>query len=314
MITQCYETEYKNFGKCVCLENGVIKLMATVDVGPRIIYFAANGMPNIMFEDINRDYYEMNKGYGTWYNYGGHRLWSSPESLPETYYPDNSRVSFSFENNILTLEPRPTASEKQFRISVEMGGENTVNIKNTIINISKSPKRYAPWSVTSLTGGGIEFVPLNRKHTGLLPNRTVSLWSYSELRDERFTMTDSYAVIRQDPKAGNSFKIGFNITDGYVVYAAENQRFKKMFPGYENIIYPDFMCNFETYTNDTFLGCELLGEQRVYQPGEAAELCETWEIAATDRSPEDTVEECINELDSETHSDPGRYSALKHRT
>ena len=89
MPVKCYETEYKNFGRCVCLENDIIKLMATVDVGPRIIYFGLCGNENILFEDIDRNFYEMNKGYGIWYAYGGHRLWSAPETMPETYLPDN---------------------------------------------------------------------------------------------------------------------------------------------------------------------------------------------------------------------------------
>ena len=27
MAIQCYETEYQNFGKCICMENGFIKLI-----------------------------------------------------------------------------------------------------------------------------------------------------------------------------------------------------------------------------------------------------------------------------------------------
>ena len=298
MTIQCYETEYQNFGRCVCLENGFIKLMATVDVGPRIIYFSTRGNRNILFEDINRDFYEMNKGYGIWYAYGGHRLWSAPEKMPETYYPDNHRVSYSFEDGVLTLSPRETLSGKQFTLTVEFVSDYAVRVRNTIQNVSETPQRFAPWSVTGFASGGTEFIPLNRTETGFLPNRTMALWSYSDVRDERFRLTDAYATLTHDENAGKAFKAGFNVTDGYVIYAAGNQRFKKTFSAYEDQDYPDFCCNFETYTNKHFLECELLGEERVYQPGEIAEINETWEITETSQTPEQEIASCIAACDA----------------
>ena len=32
------------------------------------------------------------------------------------------------------------------------------------------------------------------------------------------------------------------------------------------------------YTNSKFLECEILGEKRKYQPGETAEVTETWHL------------------------------------
>ena len=37
------ELNYKNFGKCVKLDNGTASLIITVDVGPRIISYCLNG-------------------------------------------------------------------------------------------------------------------------------------------------------------------------------------------------------------------------------------------------------------------------------
>ena len=293
MTIQCYETEYRNFGKCICLENGIIKLMATLDVGPRIIYFSTRGGKNILFEDINRDFCELNKGYGTWYAYGGHRLWAAPEKMPETYYPDNSRVNYEYADGVLKLEAKPTAFGKQFALYIEMSNEHTVRIRNTIQNISDEPAEFAPWSVTGFASGGTELIPLCRAQTGFLPNRTMALWSYSDVRDPRFGLTDSYATLSHDERAERAFKAGFNVTDGYVVYAAGNQIFRKTFQGYSNAKYPDFGCNFETYTNKYFLECELLGEERSYEPGESATIEETWEIRETAMTPKQVISSMI---------------------
>ena len=53
--------------------------------------------------------------------------------------------------------------------------------------------------------------------------------------------------------------------------------------------YPDFGCNFETYTNKHFLECEILGALRAYQPGESAIIDETWEIRETAMKPEQII-------------------------
>ena len=64
MIVDCYELNYKNFGKCVCIDNHIIKLMATLDVGPRIIYFGLSNGENILSikQGMNYSLY-MNIGY-----------------------------------------------------------------------------------------------------------------------------------------------------------------------------------------------------------------------------------------------------------
>ena len=292
-----FEVEYRNFGRCICLENGTIQLIASLEFGPRILSFKTRGCRNILFEDISRDFCELNKGYGTWYAYGGHRLWTAPELMPETYFPDNSRITCESSGDSVTLTARPTPFGKQFSLCITMSDAGSVRIRNTVQNLSDAASVFAPWSITSLTTGGLEFVPLSQEQTGFLPNRTMALWSYSNIADERFRLTDACAVLRQDPEAAGPFKAGFNVRDGYAVYAAGNQIFRKKFGGYEKCSYPDFGCNFETYTNKHFIECEILGEMRAYAPGESAVIKETWEICETDRTPEDVIAELISAHD-----------------
>lgn len=289
MAIQCSETEYRNFGKCICLENGMIRLMATLEVGPRIIYFGTRGNQNILFEDVNRDFCELNKGFGTWYAYGGHRLWNSPEVMPETYYPDNSRVTCDYSDGILTLNAKPTPFGKQFQLCIQMTESGRVTVRNTIVNVSDEPARFAPWSITGLASGGKEFVPLCKAQTGFLPNRMMALWSYSDIADARFQLGNAYAALQHDVNAANPFKAGFNVSDGFAVYAAGNQIFKKTFSKNSEGSYPDFGCNFETYTNKYFLEMELLGELRDYAPGEKAVIEETWELTETDKTPDEVI-------------------------
>ncbi len=298
MEVKCYETEYKNYGNCICLENGIIRLIATIDVGPRIVFFGFAKGPNVLFEDTDRNFYEINKGYGVWYAYGGHRIWCAPEVMPETYYPDNNKVAVEYDGCKLTLTPEKTPFGKQFCLVCSITGDNSVCIENRITNCSSKPAEFAPWSVTGLAGGGTEIIPLCSDDNGFLPNRTMSLWSYASLKDERFTLTDRYALLRHDSAAQTAFKAGFNVTGGQIVYITNGQIFKKSFDGYTPAVYPDFCCNFETYTNKLFLECELLGEMRKYQPGETVSISEKWELFPVESDTDKVIEEYINKLTS----------------
>ena len=41
------ELNYKNFGRCVKLDNGTASIIITVEVGPRIISYCLNGHENM---------------------------------------------------------------------------------------------------------------------------------------------------------------------------------------------------------------------------------------------------------------------------
>jgi hypothetical protein len=147
-----------------------------------------------------------------------------------------------------------------------------------------------------LAAGGTEIIPLCREDKGFLPNRTMALWSYSAINDHRFVLTDKYALLRQDPKEKKAFKVGFNVTGGQVLYIKGRNIFRMSFDGYKNVNYPDFCCNYETYTNDLFLECELLGELKSYQPNETASIKEKWELSTTEWSPEKVIDEFISKI------------------
>lgn len=232
-----------------------------------------------MFEDVNRDFTEHIEGCGDWCAYGGHRLWQAPEVLPETYCPDNAACEYKAEGGTVTVSAPVTPFGKKFEITAEISGDKPeVLITNKIYNLSGKPCEIAPWSITSLARGGVCLVPLCTSQTGYLPNRVISLWDYSDVADPRFSLTDSEARLRQDSSAEKPFKVGFNVNDGFAAYKVNGQIFAKCFSPYHEGLYPDFCCNFETYTNKLFLECEIVGEKQTVPNGGTAELSEKWRI------------------------------------
>lgn len=284
------EESYKNFGRCLVIENEVCTLKVTVDVGPRIIYYALKDMENTLREDINRDTYrdsdDIHKFFDTeenWYIYGGHRLWTSPESWPESYTPDNSPVKYEIKGNsvVFTPEPRTKVGEQHVMTVTLDEASSKVTVGHSVENISDRELKLSPWCMTVGDKGGIEIIPQSKEKTGLLSNRRLVIWEYTDVKDERFYMSNSYITLRQTDKP-QSFKIGMNNRDGWCAYVNKGQIFKKTFDFNENAEYPDFGCNFETFTDGFIVEIETLGELRTMKPGDKNEFEERWELIACD--------------------------------
>ncbi|MBR4224186.1 MAG: hypothetical protein IKR73_05200 [Oscillospiraceae bacterium] len=299
MSVSISEREYLNFGKCIFLENDTAAVGITVDVGPRIIYFSLKGHENVMFLDEARRFTEPVKGYEDWVNYGGHRLWCAPEVNPETYSPDNSPVEHTADGDTITFTAAPTPFGKQFSLTVSLDPDKpVVKVVHRIRNVSDAPAKYAAWAITGLTVGGVLKVPMSTKKTGYLGNRTLALWDYTDINDPRFSMTNAEIRLRQDIYKHNAFKIGINAEDGYAAYAVNGQVFVKSVPAHDlEARYPDFACNFETYTNSLFLECENIGEYREYAPGEEAVLTEKWCLLDDPSYEEPELSDIKKELD-----------------
>ena len=95
--------------------------------------------PQFHEEDLERnvskggEFFDEHYGKGTtWYLYGGHRVWKSPEDL-ETYTPDNVPVE---------AEERPSggrfvcraAKWLDYALDIELADDGTLTVKNTVEN------------------------------------------------------------------------------------------------------------------------------------------------------------------------------------
>ena len=304
------EIEYKNFGRCVKMENEVASVIVTVEVGPRIISYCLNGKENILLEDVEREFSENGeefKGYfgedETWYIYGGHRLWSSPESFPHSYVPDNYPCEYAvLEDGSLCVMPPETRTGQQHCMLIQLNElTSRLLIMHSIQNVSGAIVTLAPWALTVCSAGGVEIFPQSTKDNGLLSNRRNVFWSYSDINDERFFLGNKYGTLQQVRGAERKFKLGFNNEDGWAAYVNKGQVFKKNFVMNIDGEYPDHGCNFETFTNGIFLECESLGELKTLKNGETVYLTEMWSLLPCndtfDRKDEASIEAFVNKYE-----------------
>ncbi len=291
MGIQCKEIQYGVYGRCLEMDNGLCRMVITVDKGPHIICFQLHGQPNVMFEDTENTTTHSGPDFdayfypgAAWHIYGGHRLWLSPESMPETYYPDNDPVPYTIEGNTVTLTPdvqKGNLVQYVFRITLEEDAARAT-IAHTIYNRGDADKTFAPWGLTVLAKNGVEIVPQADKKTGLLSNRILALWDYSDMSDDRVWWGNRYITLRQDPQEEQAFKLGLNHEKQWSSYLLGKELFVKRYHTVDGGNYPDGGCSFETYTCANFLEMESLGELVTLAPGESVDHTENWELTLTE--------------------------------
>ncbi len=291
MIKTCIE-EFENYGKVLSITDGTCTVKVTIDLGPRVIYFARNGKRNMFFCDLKRntrsDKPEMNAYYGKgryWYLYGGYRLWLSPESLPETYYPDNDKVNYKIEDDSVTFVPKPQI-ENGIQTSFELCfcGDGTVLVKNKIENISDKPIYGSAWALCVMNQNSFTYAYQNDADTGLLPNRTVVIWPYTDVYDKRISFNNGAIAVKQDPASDSALKIGFNNTKGKLYTYLDGELFTQTYDTYhENRDYPDGGCSCEIYSCPDFTEAETLSPLTSIDPGECLRFDIKWSIKSADR-------------------------------
>ncbi|ABY94270.1 MULTISPECIES: hypothetical protein [Thermoanaerobacter] len=259
------------------LSNGIIDVVATTDIGPRIVRFGFENDVN----EFNLDPKTIGlKGGDEYRYYGGHRLWHSPEDRKRTYIPDNDEVDWhEIENGVRLIQKPEKWVNTQKQIDIILSpDESRVRLVHRITNLGAWPIELSAWTITVLNTEGIEIIPQPNKDTDLLPNRQIVLWPYSKMNDKRVYWGEKYIALKQDPNNKAPFKLGINNQEGWAAYARGGHLFVKRYYPQHDTTYPDFGVSFETYTNDWMLEIETLSPFTKLQPGETVEHVEEWEL------------------------------------
>lgn len=294
MAVTARKVTYKNFGKCLKITNGDATVLVTLDFGPRVIRYCRAGGRNFFYEDNDGHSASGGKEFDEFYGEGaafrmrgGHRIWCSPEAMPQTYYPDNTPVSLIKKDGgyWFTADPQ---KENGIRISlfVSMAETGTdVEIISKIENTGTEQKTYAVWAISVMCGGGLEVFKQNTNNTGLLHNRHITLWPYADMTDNRLYLGKKYISLKQKKNAKGPLKIGTDNAAAFSAYFSGGDLFVKKFAYFPDETYPDCDCVFETYTNRSILEIESLSPLRTVAPGGFTEHRESWSIVKGVKCP-----------------------------
>jgi len=274
------KTEYKGWPNCHRLSNGIVDVVITADVGPRLIRFGFEGEANVF-----KEYEEMlgKTGGEEWRIFGGHRLWHAPEADPRTYFPDNAPVKIedhgAFVRTVQDVEPT-TRLQKEMDVYLAPDAAQ-VKVVHRIYNRHEWSVEFAPWALSVMAPGGTCVAPLPPRGThpeNLLPGNTLTLWTFTDMSDPRWTWGEKYFMLRQDVDNARPQKVGVLNVPGWAAYANSGTLFVVRFDYDADATYADMGSNFETFTNDEMLEVETLGPLSRVEPGECVEHVETWQL------------------------------------
>jgi hypothetical protein len=282
---------YGGWPNCVRLSNGKLELIATTDVGPRVIRLARPGGKNLFKEWPD----QLGKTGGEeWRIYGGHRLWHAPEVKPRSYAPDNAPVKADWDGQRLKLtQPVEAATGLQKEMEIALSpDEARVAVTHRLFNRSPWDIEVAPWALTVCQGPGRAIVPQEPyvAHADkVLPARTLTLWGYTDMQDPRYTWGKRFVQLRSDPALTTSQKVGFMNTVGWAAFARAGEVLVKRFAFDPKAAYGDFGCNTEIYTNGDMLELETLGPLSKIAPGAGVEHLERWYVFPVEIGPDDAA-------------------------
>ena len=261
------------------LENDSLRIDYLTDLGPRIIGLYAKGVEGNLFAVTPDAHWPT--PHGEYFLHGGHRLWTAPED--PFYTCPEADVQITAEENRVTLRSNVDACGLEKEISFQLA-ENKVALTHRITWHGEEAIELAPWTITQVRLGGMAILPLSSMDTGLLPNRNLVFWPYSQLKDERFRLYDPWILLQGRPDKA-AFKVGNYNPYGWIAYAFENVLFVKRFPVHPVNKYPDMGCNVESYVKDTSVELETLGVLTRLEPQASVQFEETWEVSLGDYPP-----------------------------
>ncbi len=294
------KVSYAGWETCYRMSNGIVDLVVTADVGPRIIRFGFVGKEN-EFGEIASDIGKV--GGNQWRLYGGHRLWHAPEAMPRTYSPDNQPVEVALEGDGLTVrqdvEPE-THIRKALTIRLSPSSSQ-VQVIHTLTNEGLWAIELAPWAVTVMAKEGVALIPLPAyipHEAKLTPACPLVLWHYTDLSDKRWTIGKRVILLRQDPSVASPQKIGIGNYHGWVACYRNRHLFVKRYEHRPDQPYPDFGSSTEVFTNAEILELETLGPLVKLQAGQSVSHQEDWFLFDGISLPEeaDQITEMIGQL------------------
>jgi hypothetical protein len=277
---------FRGWRNCYRLTNGALEAVVLADVGPRILFFGFCGQENQLYE-AEKDLGQT--GGSEFRLYGGHRLWVSPE-VERTYYPDNFPVSVSNIQNGLRftapVEANPPGTNLQKEIELEFKPDfPRLFVRHRITDHDSMPTELSVWAPTLMRAGGKAILPLppiaamDKNH--LLPTTSFAMWSYTDLSDPRWKIGAEFVQLCQSNSPAGRFSEqmgGLFNPSGWGAYFREGNLFVKQAPVVPEARYPDFGCNFETFTNPDFLELETLAPLVELAPGQTASHEEVWSL------------------------------------
>lgn len=279
--------QFQNYDS-VLLENQQIQLIISRSIGPRILGLNFHGKQNLLAELPN--FTTPLPDGNSYHFYGGHRLWMAPENISLTYELDDQPVEIISDGDSILISKHvelKTGIEKSIRVRLDKD-KPVITLEHELKNCGNKTLVGAPWAITQLKTGGIAILPQAKEDTGLLPNRSLVIWPYTDMSNPRVRWGNDFVLL--EASVDSPFKVGFPNPRGWLAYWLDGDLFVKRATYDANLAYYDKDSSSECYCNERFLELETLGPIVTIEPGQSVLHIETWELYTDIDRPRDETD------------------------
>jgi hypothetical protein len=266
------------------LSLGEAAMVVVTEIGPRILSLSAGGGPNLLFVDEGL---AGQQGGAEWVNYGGHRIWVSPETA-STYAPDNGRCEVEVSDDGLTaLSPVEPRTGLRKRLTIAAQGRRFV-VEQGVLNTVATVYTGAVWALTCVAPGGVIAFPWGRGGDNWDLKKVVYWKKWiavgTDVNSQQWQPgPDLFKVV----PTGEVGKVGTNSPEGWIALCREDATFVKAHRWVSGARYPDEDCSMQIYTCPQLVEMETLSPLTTFWPGEEVAHREIWTVTAQAIDPDD---------------------------
>ena len=272
-----YIENYKHFGELLFVEKGDIKLGIPLSFGIRILFLSYKNSENLLFEQPQDDTFLVDES--GWRIYGGHRYWIAPES-DDDYALENMPISYKIDGEKIILTQNEDLKLKVIKsIEISFDGENRVKLLHKMKSTMQKPRKFSSWAITSLDGGGTQYIPIEYNKQQYFPLTRISMWYYTNLGDKRAEYFENYIKLSHGENDGKRFKIGVSHPNGPINYINHGVVFEKIYQIFKDKEYPDGNSSYETYMCDFMTEVESLSPLSVVDYLQTTSFEEIWQLS-----------------------------------
>lgn len=281
---------YEKWAHCVELENGRVRLVASLDAGPRILHFGLSGGANEL-KLIERS--APSASTRVWKSMGGHRFWYTPERTP--YIPDNGPVRWRVwgRDGVALIQDAEPGTGLQKSLCIRMHPKKAaITVAHRLRNLGRRTHRVGAWGLTVLKPGGEALLPLPPRGSfprDLRAAGSLVLWPYTDLSNSAWRFGEKLLRFRPGRKNLRPQKIGLWSPEGWIAYFRRGRLLVIHSRPQTKKDYPDQFSNVETWGKSDMVEIETLGPQMELVPKASLEHVQHWSLQTAPLSMSDTA-------------------------
>lgn len=286
MSTEIKQINLKYYGKCVSINNGTVKVIVSVDVGPKIIFWGYTNGENMLY--IPYDILEYDEPISQkippdiFFKRYGHEIMLAYEKSKPVFLSSGTTIYSILQEGVAFSCSSPKLGLSANLEIIIQDNSNSIMIVHSIENTNEKTQNFSICSSTFVTQDGTLLVPQNIEDLGNAPNRVLSLWKKSNINDSRLCVANEYLKFNNISTDKLSvLKLGINNRRAWSTYTKDGNTFLMHYLHNKKAKYLNFDSSFIIDSKKELLSLKILSPIYNVQKNEVAKMAEYWSLFPT---------------------------------